>query len=111
MKAVLYLRSATDNSTWLDDQEADCRRYADMQGLTIAGTFLDIGRTGDGLNAVIDAAEHDDVGAMIVTDLARLGNRITDHLAVMQRLHDAGVDIHITKEGTTEAPRLYVMQS
>lgn len=101
MKAVLYRRSATENPTWLNDQEADCRRYASDHGLTITDTFLDIGRTGDGLDAMLHAAEQDDVHAVIVTDLARLGAKLTDHIATVQRLHDAGVDIHVTKESAT----------
>ena len=97
MKAVLYRCSVTENPTWLKDQEADCRRYGDEHGLTVTDSFLDIGRTGVGLDAVIAAAEHDYVGAVIVTDLARLGSRITKHLAVVRRFHGAGVDIHVTK--------------
>ncbi|RBP64265.1 resolvase-like protein [Brevibacterium sanguinis] len=114
MKTVLFRRSETENPTWLDDQEADCRRYAAEHDLTVTDTFFDIGRTGVGLDAVIDAADHDDVGVVIVTDLARLGSRITDQFAVVQRLHDAGVDIHVTKEcatnGTYDSLLLGAMQ-
>lgn len=38
---------------------------------------------------------------LIVTDLARLGSKYVDHIAVVQQLHDAGVDIHVTKDRTT----------
>lgn len=39
--------------------------------------------------------------AVIVNDLARLGTRTTDHLTAVQRLHDAGVEIHVAKERAT----------
>ncbi|WP_396290679.1 recombinase family protein [Curtobacterium sp. KT1] len=114
MKAVTYRRSATENPTWLDDQEADCRRYAEEHGLTITNVVTDIGRSRDGLRQVIESAEQDGVTALIVTDLARLGTRLTDHIAVVQQLHDAGIDIHVAKEGpaTSREELLFgVMQS
>lgn len=100
MTAVTYRRSATENQGWLDDQEAGCRRYADEHGLTITRVFTDIGRSHAGIDHLIATAEEGGVTDLIVTDLARLGFRIADHLAVVQRLHDAGIDIHVTKERT-----------
>lgn len=101
MNAVAYRRSAAENPTRLNQQEADCRRYADEHGLTVIEVFTDIGRTGDGLLGVLDAIEREDVTVLIVTDLARLGTKYADHVAVVQQLHDAGVDIHVTKDRTT----------
>lgn len=101
MNAVAYRRSAAENPTRLNQQEADCRRYADEHGLTITEVFTDIGRTGDGLRGVLDAIEREDVTGLIVTDLARLGTKYAEHVAVVQQLHVAGVDIHVTKDRTT----------
>lgn len=98
MTAVTYRRSATQNPSWLESQEAACRTYAREHGLTITDTFTDIGRTGDGLADLLQAAQSDSVDAVIVTDLARLGTKITDHLTTAQRLHGAGVEIHVAKE-------------
>lgn len=103
MNAVAYRRSAAENPTRLNQQEADCRRYADEHGLTVIEVFTDIGRTGDGLLGVLDAIEREDVTGLIVTDLARLGTKYADHVAVVQQLHDAGVDIHVTKDRTTSS--------
>lgn len=101
MTAVTYRRSATQNPSWLESQDAECRTYVREHGLTITDTFTDIGRTGDGLADLLEAAQSDSVDAVIVTDLARLGTRTTDHLTTVQRLHDAGVEIHVAKERAT----------
>lgn len=101
MKAVTFRYSAAENLTWLDQQEADCRRYADEHGLPIIEVFTDVGRSRYGLQGVLDAVEREDVTGLIVTDLARLGSKYADHVAVVQQLHDAGVDIHVTKDRTT----------
>lgn len=101
MKAVTYRRSVTENPDWLNRQEADCRRYADEHGLTITEVFTDVGRTGDGLRGVLDVVAREDMTGLIVTDLARLGAKYADHVAIVQQLHDAGVDIHVTKDRTT----------
>ena len=101
MSAVTYRRSATQNPSWLESQDAECRTYAREHGLTITDTFTDIGRTGDGLADLLEAAQSDSVDAVIVNDLARLGTKITDHLTTVQRLHDAGVEIHVAKERAT----------
>ena len=52
---------------------------------------------------MLDAVEREDVTGLIVTDLARLGSKYTDHVAVVQQLHDAGVDIHVTNDRTTSS--------
>ena len=46
MKAVIYRYSAAENPTWLDQQEADCRRYADEHDLTVTEVFTAVGRVG-----------------------------------------------------------------
>ncbi len=102
MKAVTYRYSAAENPTWLDQQEADCRRYADEHGMTVTEVFTDVGRSRYGLQGVLDAVEREDETGLIVTDLARLGSKYADHLATVQRLQEAGVTILVTKEKTTD---------
>ncbi|MCI2266368.1 recombinase family protein [Sediminivirga luteola] len=104
MTALTYRRSATLNPSWLESQDAECRTYAREHGLTITDTFTDIDRTGDGLADLLEAAQSDSVDAVIVTDLARFGTKITDHITTVQRLHDAGVEIHVVREPTTNTP-------
>lgn len=67
----------------------------------VVEVFTDVGRNGHGLRGVLDAVEREDVTVLIVTDLARLGSKDPYHVAVVQQLHDAGVDIHVTKDRTT----------
>ena len=50
---------------------------------------------------MLDAADREDVTGLIVADLARLGCKYADHVAVVQQLHHDGVDIHVTKERTS----------
>lgn len=114
MNAVIYRRSAVHNEQWLADQETACRQYASELGLTVTGSYYDIGRTGHGLDAMLEAVQQDDVSAVIVNDLARLGEKINDHLATVRRLHDAGVTIHVAQEkitGTQGTLLLGVMQA
>lgn len=109
MKAVTYRYSAAENPTWLDQQEAECRRYADEHGLTVAEAFTDVGHSRHGLRHMLDAARREEVTGLIVTDLARLGTKYADHVAVVQQLHDAGVDIHVTKDRTTGSVEEYLI--
>ncbi|GAB3623743.1 recombinase family protein [Micrococcus luteus] len=103
MKAVTYRYSAAENPTWLDQQEADCRRYADEHGLTVTQVFTDVGHSRHGLHHMLDAVAREDVTGLIVTDLGRLGSKYADHVAVVQQLHDAGLDIHVTNDRTTSS--------
>ena len=90
MNAVTYRYSAAENPTRLNQQEADCRSYANEHGLTITEVFTDTGHSRHGLHRMLDAARREDVTGLIVTDLARLGTKYADHVAVVQQLHDAG---------------------
>lgn len=103
MKAVIYRYSAAENPTWLDQQEAHCRRYANKHRMTVTEVFTDVGRSRYGLQSALDAVEREDVTGLIVTDLARLGSNYADHVAVVQQLHDAGIDIHVTNDRTTSS--------
>lgn len=103
MKAVAYRRSAADNPTWLNDQEAECRRYAEEHGMTVTNIVTDAGRSREGRRQLVDIAEQGGATALIVTDLARLGFKLADHKALVQQLHDAGIDIHVTKEHATDS--------
>jgi len=84
MKAVTYRYGAAENPTWLNQQETDCRRYADEHGLTVTEVFTDVGRSRHGLHHMLDAVEREDVTGLIVTDLARLGST-TEHTLVRAR--------------------------
>lgn len=57
MKALIYRRSAVHNEQWLDDQKTNCRQYAREHGLTVSGSYYDIGRTGHGLDAMLEAVQ------------------------------------------------------
>ncbi len=84
-----------------EQQEADCRRYDDEHGPAVTEIFIGVGFSTHGVHHMLDAAEWEDVTVLIVADLARLGSKYADHVAVVQQLHDEGVDIHVTKERTS----------
>lgn len=111
MNTIIYRRSAALNQQGLDDQDSSCREYAHEHGLTVTGSYYDIGRTGEGLASTLDAVRQNDVKAMIVNDIARLGGKINDNLATVRRLLDAGVTIHIAQEKFTGTFLLGVMQA
>lgn len=98
MRAVTYRYSAAEKPTWMEEQEADCRRYDDECGPRVTEIFIGVGFSPHGVHHMLDAAEWEDVTVLIVADLARLGPKYADHVAVVQQLHDDGVDNHVTKE-------------
>ena len=54
MNAVTYRYSAAENPTRLNQQEADCRSYANEHGLTITEVFTDTGHSRHGLHRMLD---------------------------------------------------------
>lgn len=57
MNGIIYRRSAVHNQQWLDDQDSSCRKYAREHGRTVTGSYYDIGRTNDGLDAILEAVQ------------------------------------------------------
>lgn len=113
MKAVTYRHSAAENPTWLDPQEAECRRYADEHGLTVTEVFTDRAQSPRPATRP-RCRRREDVTWLTVTDLARLGFKYADHITVVQQSHGAGVDIHVTQDRTAsfvEENLIAVMQA
>ncbi|MFH8616557.1 recombinase family protein [Streptomyces sp. NPDC017979] len=81
--ADLYLRLSLDREgkTAIDRQEADCRAWAERNGLTVRKVHIDRGRSGyknvsrKGFDAAITAATAGVVGVLIVWKLDRLSRR------------------------------------
>lgn len=103
MKAAEYRRSVTPNWTWLSKQGKDCQQYAQEHGMTIIATYADVGRSRYGLRTLLEASTRGEFAAVIVADTARLGRAPGDHLRTLERLRDAGVEVHIAKQPTTSS--------
>ncbi len=81
--ADLYLRLSLDGEgkTAIDRQEADCRAWAERNGLTVRKVHIDRGRSGyknvsrKGFDAAITAATAGVVGVLIVWKLDRLSRK------------------------------------
>ncbi|MFE4697898.1 recombinase family protein [Streptomyces sp. NPDC056738] len=81
--ADLYLRLSLDREgkTAIDRQEADCRAWAERNGLTVRKVHIDRGRSGyknvtrKGFDAAITAVTAGVVGVLIVWKLDRLSRR------------------------------------
>ncbi|WP_371588126.1 recombinase family protein [Streptomyces virginiae] len=81
--ADLYLRLSLDRdgATAIDRQEADCRAWAERNGLTVRKVHIDRGRSGyknvsrKGFDAAITAAAAGVVGVLIVWKLDRLSRK------------------------------------
>ncbi len=81
--ADLYLRLSLDREgkTAIDRQEADCRAWAERNGLTVRKVHIDRGRSGyknvsrKGFDAAITAATAGVVGVLIVWKLDRLSRK------------------------------------
>lgn len=115
MKAVGYARVSTDEQARegvsLEAQVAKIRSYADLHDLELVCVFLDAGVSGgtalgerDGGSRVMELVRADEVDAVIVHKLDRLGRRTLDVLALVEELQDRGVALHsITEKLDTES--------
>lgn len=102
-KAIIYVRSATQNPAGLRRQEADCRAYMRERDLADAGTLAQTGRPDEQLLALASAAG--EVGAIevVISDLARLGRKPSIVRDNLDALDQAGLTIHVA-DGTLSGP-------
>ncbi len=116
---VMYLRvSTTDqvrHGAGLDAQEAECRAYAERQGWTVTGVFVDDVDTGTsgtvhpahrpGLATAVAALDAGDAGVLLVRRQDRISRRVRHLLEFVERSRAGGWDIASTdgKLDTTSA--------
>jgi DNA invertase Pin-like site-specific DNA recombinase len=103
-KVAIYLRVSTDSQT-TDNQRRELEAVAKRSGWQIVKTYEDAGISGakgrderPGLDAMkaVNAKEFQMVAAWSVD---RLGRSLTDLLAILQALHDKGVDLFLHQQG------------
>lgn len=116
---VVYLRVSTDEQArtggGLAAQESECRAYAERQGWTVTGVFLDDVDTGTsgtvhptkrpGLAAAVDALDSCSAGVLLVRRQDRISRRVRHLLEFVERSQAGGWAIATTdgKLDTTSA--------
>src|SRR5262245_45941879 len=112
MIAAAYLRKSNDEGSKAADvksisvQIAEIRRYAEQRGFTLDDRYIfsDDGISGaeflkrPGLTALLDTLEPaPPFQVLLVTEQSRLGRETVATLAVIQKIEEAGVQIHATE--------------
>lgn len=100
--ATIYIRVSTTgqavDGVSLEAQESKARAWADFNGYTVAGVYVDAGISGSkASNRPELQAALDEVcstgGALVVYSLSRLARSTRDTLAISERLAKAGADL------------------
>jgi len=102
-KAIIYVRSATQNPAGLRRQETACRAYLRERDLVDAGTLAQTGRPDEQLLVLASAAVEVGATEVVVSDLTRLGRKpsiVREHL---DALDQAGLTTHVA-DGTLSGP-------
>src|SRR6202790_3360030 len=104
-KVALYLRVSTDSQT-TDNQRRELEAVAKRSGWQIVKTYEDAGISGakgrdkrPGLDAMMKAVNAKEFQMVAAWSVDRLGRSLTDLLAILQALHDKGVDLFLHQQG------------
>jgi DNA invertase Pin-like site-specific DNA recombinase len=104
-KVAIYLRVSTDSQT-TDNQRRELEAVAARSGWQIAQVYEDAGISGakgrdkrPGLNAMMKAVNAKEFEMVAAWSVDRLGRSLTDLLAILQALHDKGVDLFLHQQG------------
>jgi DNA invertase Pin-like site-specific DNA recombinase len=104
-KVAIYLRVSTDSQT-TDNQRHELEAVAARSGWQIVQTYEDAGISGakgrdkrPGLNAMMKAVNGKEFEMVAAWSVDRLGRSLTDLLAILQALHDKGVDLFLHQQG------------
>jgi DNA invertase Pin-like site-specific DNA recombinase len=104
-KIAIYLRVSTDSQT-TDNQRRELEAVAKRSGWQIVKTYEDAGISGakgrdkrPGLDAMMKAVNAKEFQMVAAWSVDRLGRSLTDLLAILQALHDKGVDLFLHQQG------------
>jgi DNA invertase Pin-like site-specific DNA recombinase len=104
-KVAIYLRVSTDSQT-TDNQRRELEAVAKRSGWQIVKTYEDAGISGakgrdkrPGLDAMMKAVNAKEFQMVAAWSVDRLGRSLTDLLAILQALHDKGVDLFLHQQG------------
>ena len=109
-KCYIYTRVSTSmqvDGFSLDAQKDRLRKYAEFQGMVIAGEYSDEGKSGKNiegrpefcrmLNDIESGKDH--VDFVLVFKLSRFGRNAADVLSSLQRMQDFGVNLICVEDG------------
>jgi len=104
-KVAIYLRVSTDSQT-TDNQRRELEAVAARSGWQIVKVYEDAGISGakgrdkrPGLDAMMKAVNAKEFQMVAAWSVDRLGRSLTDLLAILQALHDKGVDLFLHQQG------------
>jgi len=104
-KIAIYLRVSTDSQT-TDNQRRELEAVAARSGWQVVKTYEDAGISGakgrdkrPGLDAMMKAVNAKEFQMVAAWSVDRLGRSLTDLLAILQALHDKGVDLFLHQQG------------
>jgi site-specific DNA recombinase len=110
--AVLYIRAAsTDEAALkLESQEHDCRKYCQKQGWVVAEVFSDSAASGltldrPGFKQMLDycRANQQDIGYVVVQDVARIARNSRLLVETVAELERIGCQVVSTNHGVVYA--------
>jgi DNA invertase Pin-like site-specific DNA recombinase len=104
-RVAIYLRVSTDKQT-TDNQRRELAAVAERSGWHVVQVFEDAGISGakgrdkrPGLDAMMKAVNAREFDMVAAWSVDRLGRSLTDLLAILQGLHDKGVDLFLHQQG------------
>lgn len=106
MKAVIYARVAQANPTSMAAQRERCEAYAREHELTVSRIYTDIGKSRHSLDVLLGEAAQEDVTALVVNSVDRLGRKADECIRYLTALDEAGVTLHnVDSSGSDRFPR------
>src|SRR5467141_4474043 len=104
-RVAIYLRVSTSKQD-TDNQRRELEAMAARSGWDIVKTYEDAGISGakgrdkrPGLDAMMKAVNAKEFQMVAAWSVDRLGRSLTDLLAILQALHDKGVDLFLHQQG------------
>src|SRR6266576_4985549 len=104
-RVAIYLRVSTSKQD-TDNQRRELEAVAERSGWKVVKVYEDAGISGakgrdqrPGLNAMMKAVNAREFDMVAAWSVDRLGRSLTDLLAILQGLHDKGVDLFLHQQG------------
>src|SRR3984957_18958520 len=104
-RVAIYIRVSTSKQD-TDNQRRELKVVAERSGWQVVRVFEDAGISGakgrdkrPGLDAMMKAVNAKEFDMVAAWSVDRLGRSLTDLLAILQGLHDNGIDLFLHQQG------------
>jgi DNA invertase Pin-like site-specific DNA recombinase len=119
LRVFIYLRVSTDDqedNTSLEQQEIDCRDFADLGGHTVAGVFQDVytgsvWRERKGFMEMRARYLAGEAQAVIVRTYSRFTRMIADYYVLTQEMREHAIRLFCVKEQYDDTPLGHMLQA